>query len=54
MDEGATTEGDVSRVPVSAVLGNGVLNSLASDRVLKLRCGDRDAVNEKSQVERLA
>jgi hypothetical protein len=54
MDKGTTAERDVPRVPVPAVLSYSVLDGLAGDVVLQLRCGHRDAVDEKGNVERFA
>ena len=46
-------QGDVRRVPVRAVLRDGVLDVLVRQRVLQLRRRRRDAVDEQRQVEGL-
>ena len=53
VDEGAPAEGDVGRVPVRAVLGDGVLDVLVGEGVLQLGGGGRDAVDEERQVDGL-
>ena len=53
VDQGASREGDVGRVPVRPVLGDGVLDVLVGERVLQLGRGGRDAVDEEGQVDGL-
>ena len=51
--ERPTAEGDVGRVAIGSVLVLGVLDGLVRERVLQLRRGDRDAVDEEAQVQGL-
>ena len=51
VDEGTAREGDVGRVPVLAVLGDGVLDVLVGEWVLQFGGGGRDAVDEEGQVD---
>ena len=53
VDDRPAPEGDVPGVPVGAVLLLGVLHALPGERVLELRRGDGDAVDEERQVQRL-
>ena len=46
-------EDQVVRVAVGAVLRHRVLDGLVRQRVLQLRRGDRDAVDDEGQVERV-
>ena len=53
VDECPTPEGHVRGVPILPVLLLRMLDGLVGDRVLQFRRGDRDAVHEQAQVERL-
>jgi hypothetical protein len=53
MHEGTTGEGDAPWVALVAVLGDRVLDRLIGERVLQLRSGGREAVDEQRQVDRL-
>ena len=53
VDQRPSGQGDVRRVPVGPVLRDGVLDVLVGERVLQLRRGGRDAVDQEGQVDGL-
>src|SRR5580704_2461883 len=53
MHERTPPERHVLRITILAVLLDRVLDVLASQMVLQLRCGDRDAIEEQTEVHSL-